>query len=280
MATLRFLFVLFSLLFVLPFGQADAQAIDRSIQNEKPPLLPELQNIKKENTFVDIGSAMPIDIRDDAVREAALSYGARGGLAWRTYEIRLELEARARYLDKIFDFRQLLIPAPSGLLIEPPMVSEAQDAMLIKGSGIDAAVAEKVLNINRNARIVSTARTWRSYLEREWEEVTPPPDILRPNNARERKIWKELSEKGWYKGIEQAEQIFEEDLNQLVAHYQGMIRYRVFLAQGMISPPYAVQVDRGVTGGGNTMRIGDRTVKITDLPEFQTGYQRWQPANR
>lgn len=257
-----------------------AQSIDISLRAEKPPLLGELQNIKKENTVIDSQSSLPLDIREDAVKEAALSYGARGGLAWRTYEVRLELENRARYLDKIFDFRQLLIPAPSGLLIEPPIISEAQDAMLIQSSGLDAAVAEKVLNINRNARIVSTARTWRSYLEREWDAVTPPPDILRPSNARERKIWKELAEKGWYKGIEQAEDIFNDDLNQLVSHYQGMIRYRVMLAQGMISPPYAVQVDRGVTGGGNSMRIGDRSVKITDLPEFQTGYKQWQPANR
>jgi len=271
---------LLTFLMVCANGNVFAQSIDVSLRTEKPPVLSELQNIKKENTLVDSQSALPMDIREDAVKEAALSYGARGGLAWRTYEIRLELENRARYLDKIFDFRQLLIPAPSGLLIEPPIISEAQDAMLIQSSGLDAAVAEKVLNINRNARIVSTARTWRSYLEREWDEVTPPPDILRPENAREREIWKELSEKGWYKGIEQAEDIFNDDLNQLVSHYQGMVRYRVMLAQGMISPPYAVQVDRGVTGGGNSMRIGDRSVKITDLPEFQTGYKQWQPANR
>lgn len=274
--------LLYSIFLLMGFAinPSHAQNVDVSLNTEKPPFLTELQNIKKENTIVDSQSSLPLDIREEAVKEAALSYGARGGLSWRTYEIRLELEKRARFLDKIFDFRQLLIPAPSGLLIEPPIISEAQDAMLIQSGGLDAAVAEKVLNINRNAQIVSTARTWRTYLEREWDEVTPPPDILRPENARERKIWKELSEKGWHKGIEQAEDIFNDDLNQLVAHYQGMVRYRVMLAQGMISAPYAVQVDRGVTGGGNSMRIGDRSVKITDLPEFQTGYKQWQPANR
>ncbi|MFO4987361.1 type IV secretory system conjugative DNA transfer family protein, partial [Salmonella enterica subsp. enterica serovar 1,4,[5],12:i:-] len=77
----------------------------------------------------------------------ALSYGARGGLAWRTYQIRTEMETRARYLDKVFDFRQLLIPAPSGLMIEPPIIGEAVDAMLINKGGQEAAVADRVYNI-------------------------------------------------------------------------------------------------------------------------------------
>jgi hypothetical protein len=66
------------------------------------------RKIPKENKTVESG--MPIDIRRDAMKEAALSYGARGGLAWRTFEIRDEMETRARYMDKVFDFRQLLIP--------------------------------------------------------------------------------------------------------------------------------------------------------------------------
>ena len=48
----------------------------------------------------------------------------------------------------------------------------------------------------------------------------------------------------------------------------------------MVSPPYATQTDRGVTGDGNTMRIGDRGLSITELPKLQTGYKKWQHANR
>ena len=58
------------------------------------------------------------------------------------------------------------------------------------------------------------------------------------------------------------------------------MRYRVLLTQGMVSPPYALQVDRGVTGDGNEMRIGDRAVQITGVPELITGSEQWQPANR
>jgi defect-in-organelle-trafficking protein DotC len=252
-----------------------------SVDDLPPPQnIDDLIKIPKENSFVDGESPLPLDIKLNAQKEAAFSYGARGGLAWRTYYIREEMETRARYLDKVFNFRELLIPAASGLLIEPPVVSEAEDAMVINGRGMDAAVADRVLNINRNSRIVSAPRTWRAYLEREWGDVEPPPDVLRPENKEERKRWTQWIKEGWQEGINQADEIFQADLNKLVADYQGMIRYRSLLAQNMISPPFAMQVDRGVTGGGDQMRIGDRGLTLTDLPKLQTGYQEWQPANR
>lgn len=268
-------FILALLFVVLNFSGARAQDAP-----PPPPDIDELINIKKENRNVEEDGGLPLDIRADAQKEAAVSYGARGGLAWRTYYIRQEMETRSRYLDKVFDFRQLLVPSPSGLLIEPPVISEAMDAMLIDNRGMEAAVADRVLNIGQNARIVSAPRTWRSYLERQWGMIDAPPDILRPANKVEREIWRENIEKGWELGINQADQIFQDDLNRLVADYQGMVRYRSLLSQGMVSPPYALQVDRGVTGGGDEMRIGDRAVSITELPKLQTGYKEWQPANR
>ena len=220
------------------------------------------------------------DMRNDAIREAALSYGARGGLAWRTYHIRNELETRATQMDKTFDFRQLLIPAPSGLLIEPPIVSENVNALIIEGTGQEAAVSDRVYEIIRNARIVTASRSWRNYLERDWGEVSAPPEILRPINKEEREKWVAWVREGWLKGLEQADEIFTDDLSQLSADYNGMVRYRLLLAQGMVSPPYAFQVDRGITGGGDKMRVGDRAIQITGKPEFVPGTEKWQPASR
>ena len=267
-------------IFLVCLLAAPVQAQFSTIEDMVPPDINELINIPKENRLSDSDSPLPLDIKADAQREAALSFGARGGLAWRTWYIRQEMETRARYLDKVFDFRQLLVPASSGLLIEPPVISEAMDALIIDNRGIEAAVADRVLNIGQNARIVSAPRTWRSYLERQWGDIDPPPDVLRPADEEERKVWEKNIREGWELGINQADEIFQADLNQLVADYQGMVRYRSLLAQGMVSPPYALQVDRGVTGGGDEMRIGDRAVSLTELPKLQTGYQEWQPVNR
>lgn len=245
----------------------------------KPLPLNQLQTLEKENTLVE-SDGLPLDIRRDAIKEAAISLGARGGLAWRSYAIRKELEQRGRYLDKVFDFNQLLIAAPSGLLIEPPVISESINNMLIEGDGQQAAVSDRIYNIINNARIVSTPRTWRNYLERDWGSVEEPPDILRPEDDEERELWIELVTKGWEEGVRQANEIFADDLNILIADYEGMVRYRTLLSQGMVSQPYALQVDRGITGDGMEMRVGDRAIQITGVPELMTGSNAWKPASR
>ena len=248
--------------------------------DERPVILNELVNYEAAGgAAVDIND-IAIDIRLEALKEAAISFGARGGLAKRTFDIRKEIDARSRYLDKVYNFSQLLVSAPSGFLIEPPIVTESMNAMLIDIDGQTAAVSDKIYNIIRNARIVSAPRTWRQYLEREWGEVTPPPDILTPQSNEDRKIWSEYVTMGWRQGVQQASDIFQDDLAKLESDFQGMIRYRMLLAQGMISPPYALQVDRGVTGGGDEMRVGDRAVQITGVPELMTGADTWKPASR
>lgn len=244
-----------------------------------PPERVELENISYSST-TDKEGGMPFDIRGQALKEAALSYGARGGLAWRTYQIRHELDGRRAYLDKTFDFRQLLIPAPSGLLIEPPIISESVNATIIGNGGQEAAVADRVYNIGMDAKIVTTARVWQNYMERAWGDVTPPPDLLRPRDEVERQKWIAWVRDGWDKGVTQADDIFEDDLKRMGADYQGMVRYRMLLAQGMVSPPLAMQIDRGITGGGKEMRVGDRAVQITGQSELQTEAQTWQPASR
>ncbi len=266
-------------------GVAHAQAVlpvdnDKPLTtaDERPVVLRELVNYEAKGEVIT--DDISIDIRLEALKEAAISFGARGGLAKRTFEIRKEIDARARYLDKVFNFAQLLVSAPSGFLIEPPIVTESMNAMLIDIDGQTAAVSDKIYNIIRNARIVSAPRTWRQYLEREWGEVRPPPDILTPQNKEERKTWAEYVKKGWAQGVQQADDIFKDDLAKLESDFQGMIRYRMLLAQGMISPPYALQVDRGVTGGGDEMRVGDRAVQITGIPELMTGADTWKPASR
>ncbi|GJL85727.1 MAG: hypothetical protein DHS20C02_15020 [Micavibrio sp.] len=271
--------------YVLCFANNSDASASGEISEEidvPPSSLRDLQKLEKENPAIndEEDGGLPFDIREDALKEAALSFGVRGGLAMRTYEIRRELDQRATYLDSVFNFRQLLIPAPSGFLIEPPIISESVNAMLIDNGGQEAAASDRIYNIVKNAKITSTARTWSTYLERQWGDIEEPPDILRPEDDEEREIWSRQVSKGWEIGYEQANDIFEEDLNKLTADFQGMVRYRVLLAQGMISPPSALQVDRGVTGNGNIMRIGDRAVQITGVPELVTGYEQWQPANR
>ena len=246
----------------------------------KPPTLHEISSKRYTGPLGDKANFLTLDIRNDAIKEAATSYGARAGLAFRTFQIRSELTDSSAYLEKVFNFRELLIPEPSGFTIEPPIVSESLDAMLIEGDGQRAAVSERIYNINKNAKFVSAPRSWRLYLERDWGEVEQPPALLLPQNPEEIEIWEKHTQIGWDEGYGQADAIFQEDLNTLISDYEGMIRYKKLLAQNMISPPYALQTDRGVTGGRDEMRIGDRAVEITGKPVFIPGANTWQPASR
>jgi defect-in-organelle-trafficking protein DotC len=273
-------------LFILSMGfhipTVSADVIKEKRAETPPPSLETLQEIEGTNIIEKIKEPEKdkLQLRINALQEAAFSYGARGGLAWRTYFIRKELVTKNDYLDRIYSFRQLLIPAPSGFLIEPPIVSEALNAQIIEKGGLQAAVTDRVYNISKNAKIVSAARDWRVYLERDWGTVEPPPEILRPASKEERKQWRIWVAKGWEEGLKQADDIFEQDLNRLTADYLGMVRYRKMLAQNMVSLPYALQTDRGVTGGGNELKIGDRAVEITGLPSLTSGYNQWRPASR
>ncbi len=247
-----------------------------------PPVLDDLiartapDDDEKEARATDLG----LQIRADALREAALSYGARGGLAARTYEIQRRLAEYEASISKAFDFSRLLIPAASGLLVEPPVVSQAQKAVLVSSGGQAAAVADRVYRINRGARIVTAARNWRLYLERDWGRVDPPASILLPKEEFEQEAWTAYVQEGWNEGIKQADEIFESDIDRMTNDFSGMIRYRELLAQGMISPPYTLADDRGITGGGKEMRVGDRGVTITGQSALISRSTSWTPADR
>jgi defect-in-organelle-trafficking protein DotC len=268
-------------------GEKIAAAPGDLVEVVPPPAVERLQNINeayagKTSDISDdpINKQASLDTRKEAQKEAALSYGARGGLAKRNYEIMESMKGFDASLDRVFNFRALLVKTASGLLIEPPIVKESIDAMVITAGGDEAAVADKVFDINKKAKIVSAPRDWRQYLIQTWAEVPPPPRILWPKNKAEQADWNAWVSQGWKAGDEQAEQIFESNVNRLVADYNGMVRYRMLLAQGMISAPYAMHEDRGVTGDKNQMRVGDRAVRITGPSQFLTGAELWKPADR
>ncbi len=274
----------------LLFAPVASYAAGKQVEADtKIPLrMEELQNVTVSHKDQKIADDeipgelnLSLDLRKDAQKEAALSFGARGGLARRNFYIMERLKSHEPTLDKVFDFRQLLIQAPSGLMIEPPIIREADDALTIKPDGIEAAVADRIYNISKQAKIVTAPRNWRHYLVQDWTNVPPPPRVLWPKNAAEQASWDGWIEQGWKEGYSQADQMFEANINRLVADFSGMIRYRMLVTQGMVSKPYAMHEDRGVTGQPQKeMRIGDRALRITGPSQFQIRADSWKPADR
>jgi defect-in-organelle-trafficking protein DotC len=218
------------------------------------------------------------ELRAKGVREAALSYGARGGLASRSYEINRDLEAQAASLDRTFSFRALALTAPGGALVVPPTVTQATDAAAVSGDGQAASVARRVYRIVVPGKIALMEPNWRAYLVRRWERPTLPPHGLRPRNRAELRIWETAVAEGWGEGRRQADSIFQTDVDRLSRDHVGMTLYHMLVQQGVITEFHIAEADRGITGGGNEMRVGDRSVRISVPARLNSRANDWQPV--
>jgi defect-in-organelle-trafficking protein DotC len=250
-------------------GQKAAAAADHG-----PPAMESLQSIVPSKTVTE---GLP-EIRSGALREAALSLGARGGLSRKSFEINAMLARTEKHLDQIFSFDQMMIAGPSQSVVVPPVVTESQIAFALSPDGQSASQADAVFRMTRNAHITSAAPNWRSYLERAWSLPDLPPDALRPKDDTEKSAWKAWVAEGWNRGLQQAVEIFLDDLSRLERDFVGMARYRVLLSQGLVETPAVALANRGVTGGGNTMKVGDRVVRITKPSRLNERSDEWLPA--
>lgn len=210
-------------------------------------------------------------IRAQALRDTALSVGARGGLAWRASKINAVLLQNQSLLYRIFNFNAMLLDKN----VLPPILTEARNTLSLGGTDT-IRIADRSYQIISQARFVSAAPNWRDYL---WLSFSPPetPDrTLLPRNALERLIWKKYTAEGWRAGLQQAELIFKENKARLQRDFEGMIRYRTLLAQQMVSPPYVAETDMGITGGGSDLTVSDRVLRITAFPTLQNDSQQWK----
>lgn len=215
--------------------------------------------------------------RAEALRDAALSYGMRAGLAYRSWEITQTLNSQASALDTSFAFRVVQIAGPGQTVLDPPVIAEAVASIDISREAQSIAIADKVLKIIESARLTPVPRSWRQYLDRGWEEADLPHRSLLPKDDKEKATWKETVTSGWKIGVEQANDTLQVDLNRLTEDFVGMVRFHQLVAQNIVEKPFIDLVDRGVTGGGQQLRIGDREVRITQPALLDKNTQRWAP---
>lgn len=212
------------------------------------------------------------DVRIEALREDALAYGVRSGLARRAWEIRQMLQQQAPQLDRIFDFNALLMDQN----VLPPVLTQANSVVSTEGADT-IRITDRVYSIAAQARFVTAAPTWRNYLLTESNYSYSGPDAyLRPRSQNETAAWSAAVREGWTAGTTQADQILNEQLARLKRDFEGMVLYRTLLSQGMVSRPYVAEARYGVTGDGNRVNINERMLRITSMPQLQTG-NSWKP---
>ena len=153
---------------------ATAFLLPTMVGGSEPPALPDVVAAEPSRR---IDAAFASEKRASAMRAAALSFGARAGLARRGWEISRMLEAHGPQLSGIFRFRELLL-SEGGFTVMPPVAAETRQAFRLGRDGAQAASARRVLRSLSDARFVSAPPDWRDYLVRRWPEAEAPVSVL------------------------------------------------------------------------------------------------------
>lgn len=204
------------------------------------------------------------------LEETAMTVSAQGGLSWASAELNCKMNRDRKYLDSIFNFGAMMLT--HGVL--PPVLEEG-DFTLNLADPNTIRVADRVYKIVQQARFATTPPNWREYLLLSYGTPILPHRTLLPKNDAEQKIWKRAVRLGWQSGIDQAYNIFQQNLARLRRDYRGMILYRKLLQEKMISQPFVSRTELGVTGDGNDMRINDQVLRIIEHPQLRTNSKDW-----
>ena len=217
--------------------------------------------------------------RADMMRTAALTYGAQGGLAGRSFALNELLRRYRAQLDSAYDFRALVLPVSSGqTLMRPPIVTAVQMAFALGDNGQIARETSCIYQITREAQLSSTPPNWRAYLVRVWAKPRRPSDGALPRTKQEVAYWDKWVAEGWAQGEKQAVEIFLSDLGRLERDIVGMARYRVLLRARLVEQPKVAFQNQPADGGRDSLHVGDRTIRITDQPGLQGNSRRWSPG--
>lgn len=211
------------------------------------------------------------EMRKTALQEIAGALGASGGLAFRTNQIKQEVDCYADQLDKLYDFKKLIID--NGVL--PPVLSEGL-ANYAQESTDQVRIADKIYKIEEKAKFVSVYPTWRNYLRFSFPSYEMPEPAYLPKNDAEKAIWDYAVKEGWEKGVKQANEIYESAYAKLDRDFKGMIKYKILLAEGLVTPTIIGKQNLGITGGGREMSINDQVFRIMDHSALNPNKNEWK----
>lgn len=210
-------------------------------------------------------------IRQTILTETATSMGAQSGLAWASQRINKILDMNERNLDQTFNFHALLLNHN----VLPPVLTQGENALNLDNPET-LRLADRVFKIEAPPRFVTAPPSWREYLWMNYDLPEKPPGSILPRTEAERKIWNDAVAEGWQDGIQQANSIFSENMGRLKRDYNGMITYRVLLAQNMVTAPFVAKTELGVTGDDNQMRINDQVLRITATSRLIPNSKKWK----
>lgn len=245
----------------------------QAVGADAPPTLEELYRVRPGSDAGTVSFAE--EKRGEAMRLAAVAFGAQAGLARRSWEIAGMLHGFARQLTRIYRFDQLVLRR-SGFQVLPPVLGETRQAFRLARTRTRAASAERVLRIVEAERIVSAVPHWRDFVVRRWRLAEPPAAVLFPRDEDEEARWRRWLGEGWLMGRRQAEDVFASDLDRLNRTFEGIVAWHRLREAAMVSAPVVLAERTGVSGGGRLMRIGELVVHIADWAALNPRSEEWR----
>lgn len=212
--------------------------------------------------------------RYEQLKDTALSYGASRGLRYRYNQINKMLFQYQSYQDEIYRFDAVVLPVKNGTgYLVPPVLVEAKSFV---ESGQDLIkVTDSYYKMHRQSYLTSGLPNWRSYLHREYINVSPPHAALLPKNSGEKKVWASFIDKGWNKGLEQGTEIFITNNAKLKRDYLGMWTYFALQKNGYITKSVLQHENLGVRKNKAEMFVGGTKTKLVAKPHFVSDTDKW-----
>ncbi|HIO04673.1 MAG TPA: hypothetical protein EYN08_03505 [Gammaproteobacteria bacterium] len=231
-----------------------------------------VENGEVEDYLKDIAKEEMNNIREDTIFLEALKYGTQSALFYRSKEINSFLEKEASLFDGTFLFQPLLL---ANGRVAPPVIMEGSDSYFQDGDTKYTRV-NKTFKIHKQAKIINTPLTWRSYVNFNPSKPIIPDKMSLPLNEEEDKIWEKGVVEGWELGLKQANRIFNQQITELAIDYNGMVRYHLLEKAGIVNNPVTSRLNLGINKDERTINIGETIFEITRLPEFNSNSETWK----
>jgi hypothetical protein len=221
--------------------------------------------------------AAAVKLRPKAVAEAGRMVGVQTGISWRYGTLLAEAEKRAGAMDQAFNFGPLMLLEDDALVL-PPILTSGDESMRIE-QGDAATSALKTFELLEDARFVPTLPNWRSYLQADGNFPAPeePNPVLLPKNSEEKDIWRAAVLEGWNIGVEQADQLFGDNVARLVRDFRGATLYHALQEGRLVKEPNLANARLGTQVADRKMAVDKKVYRITQPAAFQADERKWKP---
>jgi defect-in-organelle-trafficking protein DotC len=151
------------------------------------------------------------NLRYSAIEQAALSYGAQMGLHWRYEQINRIVESDySAKLDEYVSFRPFI--DQQNILVPSVYVSNGTENYESSQKMVTTKIS---FTVGEEAKIVSTAPTYRNYLIRDFPLPRKLHPALIPKSDEEIIVWRKAAKIGWNMGVMQADNVYDDGRHRL-----------------------------------------------------------------